>query len=95
MDPSWLYSLSCQINTQPSLYLEAGAIDGCALCEAERSLIYMEDVGRYNAIDQIASYMHRNAILPAGRSLYTTGRLTFDAAMIADEPARRGSRDDD
>ena len=55
---SWQYSLLKKINTAPSLYLEAGAIHGCALCQEDRPLIYMEDVGRHNAVDKIAGYMH-------------------------------------
>src|ERR1041385_1636395 len=64
---SWLYSLSKQINLTPSLYLAAGAIHGCVLCEEDRPLIYMEDVGRHNAIDKIAGYMRLNGIGPAGK----------------------------
>jgi FdhD protein len=78
---SWLYALSRKINTRPSLYLEAGAIHGCVLCEADRPLIYVEDVGRHNAIDKIAGYMYRNAIPPAGKMLYTTGRLTSEMVI--------------
>jgi FdhD protein len=78
---SWLITLSRKINTRPSLYLEAGAIHGCVLCEADRPLIYMEDVGRHNAIDKIAGYMHRAAINPAGKMLYTTGRLTSEMVI--------------
>ena len=59
---SWLYSLMRQINTIPSLYLKAGAIHGCALCEADRVLLYMEDVGRHNAVDKIAGYLHRHGL---------------------------------
>ncbi|MBV9553087.1 MAG: formate dehydrogenase accessory sulfurtransferase FdhD, partial [Alphaproteobacteria bacterium] len=44
---SWLYALTRKINTAPSLYLAAGAIHGCVLCEADRPLLYMEDVGRH------------------------------------------------
>src|SRR4029077_6952534 len=40
---SWLYALSHKINTTPSLYLEAGAIHGCVLAQADRPLVYMED----------------------------------------------------
>lgn len=43
---SWLYALAHQINTMPSLYLEAGAIHGTVLCQQDAPLIYMEDVGR-------------------------------------------------
>ena len=51
---SWLISLSKAINTAPSLYLSAGAIHGCVLCQQDRPLVYMEDIGRHNAVDKIA-----------------------------------------
>ena len=66
------------INRCPSLYLEAGAIHGCVLAEGADPLIYMEDVGRHNAIDKIAGYMRMNNINPAGKIFYTTGRLTSE-----------------
>jgi FdhD protein len=78
---SWLYALSRKINTAPSLYLAAGAIHGCVLCEEDRPLLYMEDVGRHNAIDKIAGYMHLNGISPAGKIFYTTGRLTSEMVI--------------
>src|SRR5271170_859652 len=78
---SWLYALSRKINTAPSLYLTAGAIHGCVLCEEDRPLIYMEDVGRHNAIDKIAGYMHLNDISPIGKIFYTTGRLTSEMVI--------------
>jgi len=78
---SWIYSLSREINTTPSLYLEAGAIHGCALCEGDRALIYMEDVGRHNAVDKIAGYMFRHGIGPENKIFYTTGRLTSEMVI--------------
>src|SRR5690242_8908590 len=78
---SWLYALTRKINTVPSLYLAAGAIHGCVLCEADRPLVYMEDVGRHNAIDKIAGYMHMNRIGPEGKIFYTTGRLTSEMVI--------------
>jgi FdhD protein len=78
---SWLYALTKKINTAPSLYLAAGAIHGCVLCEADRPLVYMEDVGRHNAIDKIAGYMHMNRIGPEGKIFYTTGRLTSEMVI--------------
>jgi FdhD protein len=78
---SWLYSLSKKINTRPSLYLEAGAIHGCVLCEEDRPLVYMEDVGRHNAIDKIAGYMFMNGVSPDGKIFYTTGRLTSEMVI--------------
>jgi FdhD protein len=78
---SWLYALAKKINTTPSLYLEAGAIHGCVLCEADRPLLYMEDVGRHNAVDKIAGYMYLNGVAPAGKLFYTTGRLTSEMVI--------------
>ena len=78
---SWLVTLSKKINAVPSLYLEAGAIHGCVLCEEDRPLIYMEDVGRHNAIDKIAGYMFLNRIGPEGKIFYTTGRLTSEMVI--------------
>jgi FdhD protein len=78
---SWLYALSRKINTRPSLYLTAGAIHGCVLCERDRPLVYMEDVGRHNAIDKIAGWMRLNGVGPAGKLFYTTGRLTSEMVI--------------
>ena len=78
---SWIYTLSKKINTTPSLYLEAGAIHGCVLCEDDRPLIYMEDVGRHNAIDKIAGYMHLNGVSAESKLFYTTGRLTSEMVI--------------
>jgi FdhD protein len=78
---SWLYALTRKINTAPSLYLTAGAIHGCVLCEEDRPLLYMEDVGRHNAIDKIAGYMHLNGVSPVGKIFYTTGRLTSEMVI--------------
>jgi len=81
MRTSWLYALTRKINTSPSLYLEAGAIHGCVLCEEDRPLLYMEDVGRHNAVDKIAGYMRLHGVSPAGKSFYTTGRLTSEMVI--------------
>lgn len=81
MRTSWLYTLVRKINTCPSLYLTAGAIHGCVLCEEDRPLLYMEDVGRHNAVDKIAGYMRIEGISPAGKSFYTTGRLTSEMVI--------------
>ena len=78
---SWLYALTRKINTAPSLYLAAGAIHGCVLCEEDRPLLYMEDVGRHNAVDKIAGYMHLENISAAGKIFYTTGRLTSEMVI--------------
>ncbi|MDJ0629023.1 MAG: formate dehydrogenase accessory sulfurtransferase FdhD [Rhodobacter sp.] len=78
---SWLYSLAHQINTAPSLYLEAGAIHGTVLCRADKPLVYMEDVGRHNAVDKIAGWMFETGTGPDDKILYTTGRLTSEMVI--------------
>ena len=78
---SWLGRLTHQINTTPSLYLEAGAIHGCVLCEEDRPLVYMEDVGRHNAVDKIAGWMAKTGASPTDKIFYTTGRLTSEMVI--------------
>ncbi|MCT4555978.1 MAG: formate dehydrogenase accessory sulfurtransferase FdhD [Pelagimonas sp.] len=78
---SWLYSLAHKINTTPSLYLEAGAIHGTVLCQGDKPLVYMEDVGRHNAVDKISGYMFRHGISAEDKILYTTGRLTSEMVI--------------
>ncbi|MBV2359045.1 formate dehydrogenase accessory sulfurtransferase FdhD [Thalassococcus sp. CAU 1522] len=78
---SWLYALAARINTTPSLYLEAGAIHGTVLCQADRPLVYMEDVGRHNAVDKIAGWMFRHDVPAGDKILYTTGRLTSEMVI--------------
>jgi FdhD protein len=78
---SWLYALMKKINTMPSLYLEAGAIHGCVLAQEDRVLLYMEDVGRHNAVDKIAGYMFLKGIAGADKIFYTTGRLTSEMVI--------------
>ena len=78
---SWLYALTKAINTMPSLYLAAGAIHGCVLCQRDRPLVYMEDVGRHNAVDKIAGWMRLEGVGGADKLLYTTGRLTSEMVL--------------
>ncbi|WP_291830951.1 formate dehydrogenase accessory sulfurtransferase FdhD [Marinobacter sp.] len=78
---STFYDLSFQINHTPSLYMETGAIHGTALCQGREVLAYMEDVGRHNAVDKIAGWMHLNNVPAADKILYTTGRLTSEMVI--------------
>ena len=78
---SWLYSLTNKINTTPSLYLEAGAIHGCVLARQDQPLVYMEDVGRHNAVDKIAGWMFRHRMPADDKIFYTTGRLTSEMVI--------------
>lgn len=78
---SWLYALSKVINMTPSLYLDAGAIHGTVLCHQDRPLVYMEDVGRHNAVDKIAGWMFSEQVSGTDKILYTTGRLTSEMVI--------------
>jgi len=78
---SWLYALTQKINTTPSLYLEAGAIHGCVLARRDEPLVYMEDVGRHNAVDKIAGWMFQEKVPAADKIFYTTGRLTSEMVI--------------
>ncbi|WP_420723288.1 formate dehydrogenase accessory sulfurtransferase FdhD [Hwanghaeella sp. LZ110] len=78
---SWMQSLTKKINTTDSLYLQAGAIHGCVLCQEDRPLVYMEDVGRHNAVDKIAGYMFLEGLTPEDKIFYTTGRLTSEMVI--------------
>lgn len=76
-----LYALSSKINRTPSLYLEAGAIHGTVLCQVDMPLVYMEDVGRHNAVDKVAGWMFQTNTTGADKVLYTTGRLTSEMVI--------------
>ena len=78
---SWLYRLTHTINTTPSLYLEAGAIHGCVLAREDKPLVYMEDVGRHNAVDKIAGWMFKEKVPAHDKIFYTTGRLTSEMVI--------------
>ncbi len=78
---SWLYALAHEINRTPSLYLEAGAIHGTVLCHQDHPLVYMEDVGRHNAVDKIAGWMLSERAEASDKILYTTGRLTSEMVI--------------
>ena len=78
---SQIINLSKKINTTPSLYLKAGAIHGCVLAKGDEPLIYMEDIGRHNAVDKISGVMFQNNITAADKVFYTTGRLTSEMVL--------------
>ena len=78
---SWLYALADRINRTPSLYLTTGAIHGTVLCQEDRPLVYMEDVGRHNAVDKVAGWMLSERVTAGDKILYTTGRLTSEMVI--------------
>ena len=78
---SWIYTISKKVNTRPSLYLKAGALHGCILCKEDSPIIYVEDVGRHNAVDKIAGWMLLNKEDANDKFFYTTGRLTSEMVI--------------
>ena len=78
---SWIYTISKKVNTRPSLYLKAGALHGCVLCKNNSPIVYVEDVGRHNAVDKIAGWMFLNKENANDKIFYTTGRLTSEMVI--------------
>jgi FdhD protein len=78
---SMIYSLLHRLNEHNEIYKSAGAVHGCALCQGDSSEIFIEDVGRHNAVDAIAGYMWLNRVSPQDKLFYTTGRLTSEMVI--------------
>ncbi len=78
-----LYGIVNAIRLQESTYKSAGSVHGCALFEGERMLLFVEDVGRHNAIDTIAGWMwlQQPAATGGDKVFYTTGRLTSEMVI--------------
>lgn len=80
---SRLYALLKAVNEFNAIYRRAGAVHGCALCQDTRILMFIEDVGRHNAVDAIAGRMWLEDIAGEDKIFYTTGRLTSEIVMKA------------
>jgi FdhD protein len=68
---------------QVSIHRKAGSVHGCALFRGGEMLMFVEDVGRHNAIDTIAGWMALHGVNGADKTFYTTGRLTSEMVMKA------------
>ena len=78
---SRLYALLKNLNVYNDVYKNAGAVHGCALCQDTEPLIFIEDVGRHNAVDAIAGKMWLEDIPGNDKIFYTTGRLTSEMVI--------------
>jgi len=78
---STLYALLNNISKQNEVYKRAGGVHGCALCKNDKQLIFVEDVGRHNAVDTISGLMWLNNITGEDKTFYTTGRLTSEMVI--------------
>ena len=76
-----LYGLLNAMRLQESTYKSAGSVHGCALFRQDELLMFIEDVGRHNAIDTIAGWMWLEGVEGHDKAFYTTGRLTSEMVI--------------
>ena len=78
---STIYGLLQTLNDHNEVYRRAGAVHGCALCKDTTMQLFIEDVGRHNAVDAIAGHMWLENTEGADKIFYTTGRLTSEMVI--------------
>ena len=76
-----IYSVLNALTEYNEMYKQAGAVHGCALCQGDEILMFVEDVGRHNAVDAISGWMWLNRIEGCNKVFYTTGRLTSEMVI--------------
>ncbi len=81
INQSLIYQLLDTLNQHNEIYKQAGAVHGCSLCQNRSIEIFIEDVGRHNAVDAIAGYMWLNRLQGYDKIFYTTGRLTSEMVI--------------
>ena len=80
---STLHRMLETMRQQDSIHRKAGSVHGCALFQGPQMLMFVEDVGRHNAIDSIAGWMGMHGVEGGDKAFYTTGRLTSEMVMKA------------
>jgi FdhD protein len=80
---STLHRMLETMRQQESIHRKAGSVHGCALFQGGEMLMFVEDVGRHNAIDTIAGWMALHGVEGGDKAFYTTGRLTSEMVMKA------------
>lgn len=81
LDEATLYGLLDAVRHHESIYKQAGAVHGCALARGKDILMFVEDVGRHNAVDAIAGRMWLDGLDGGDKVFYTTGRLTSEMVI--------------
>lgn len=76
-----LHAMLEVMRQQNSIHRQAGSVHGCALFRGAELLMFVEDVGRHNAIDTIAGWMAMHDVTGGDKLFYTTGRLTSEMVM--------------
>jgi FdhD protein len=80
---STLHGMLEVMRQQDSIHRKAGSVHGCGLFRGAELLMFVEDVGRHNAIDTISGWMAMNGVDGHDKAFYTTGRLTSEMVMKA------------
>ena len=80
---STLHRMLETMRQQDSIHRKAGSVHGCALFCGAQMLMFVEDVGRHNAIDTISGWMALHGVEGGDKTFYTTGRLTSEMVMKA------------
>ena len=78
---SSIYKILKLLHDKNEIYRQSGAVHGCALCDKEKIIDFVEDVGRHNAVDAIAGNMWLDDIESTDKIFYTTGRLTSEMVI--------------
>lgn len=81
LDEDTLYGLLDSVRRHESIYKQAGAVHGCALARGADILMFVEDIGRHNAVDAIAGRMWLDGLDGGDKVFYTTGRLTSEMVI--------------
>jgi len=81
LDENTLYGLLDAVRHHESIYKQAGAVHGCALARDTEILMFVEDIGRHNAVDAIAGRMWLDGLDGSDKIFYTTGRLTSEMVI--------------
>lgn len=83
LSQSRIYALLKRLSADNAIYRAAGAVHGCGLCRDTDVVVFVEDVGRHNAVDTIAGRMWLERVEGGDKIFYTTGRLTSEIVMKA------------
>ena len=78
-----LYNIVNAIRLHESVYKAAGSVHGCGLFMGDQLQLFVEDVGRHNAIDTLAGWMALQRMNSHNKVFYTTGRLTSEMIIKA------------
>jgi FdhD protein len=82
LEDAQLFVLVEKVRKYETIYKQSGAVHGCALAARDGEiLMFVEDVGRHNAVDAIAGFMWLDGMDGSDKVFYTTGRLTSEMVI--------------